>query len=219
MWRFLRSPRRVLASVLVAGSVCLLCMIVYAYWDRPRIEIKSLDETFMEFCLSTGFGRGVGDTYIYRIWTCPDQSNVHHLTCEELSARLNSTDFLQQYKNAATQRYGRLSELFAGPDGGRLAFRCKRSDHIARTPPPAPPDAKVGDFFAGLMVSGVFFQRFAVHRPTYEWSGWLQTHLPFLPDTVRLQKEADEFNQDAVDILDAQLRLVDPSREWQKYLP
>lgn len=216
MWRFLRSPRRVLASVLAAGCVCLLGMIIYAYWDRPRIEVESVDPSWVDLFLSVHVSV-TGETYVYRIWTSADQDNGHHLSCEELSARLNSSDFLQQYKKAAIQRYGRLSKLFAGPDSGRLAFRCKKSDHIARTPPPAPPDAKVGDYFAGVMVSGVLSKRFAVHRPTYQWSGWLQSRLPFLSESVGLQKEADEFNQDAVDVLDAQLRLVDPNREWKKY--
>jgi hypothetical protein len=216
MWRFLRSPRRVLATVLIACCVCLPCMIVYAYSDRPRIEIKSVDEGSVELFLSA-LAAETGETYVYRIWTCADQSNGHDLNCKELSARLNSTDFLRQYKEVAIQRYGRLSQLFAGAGSGRLAFRCEKSEHIARTVL-APPDAKV-DYFAGVMVWGILSKRFSVHRPTYEWSGWLQAHLPFLPDRVELQTEADEFNQDAVDVLDAQLRLVDPNREWKKYWP
>ncbi len=213
MWHFISSPRRVLACVLVAFCLSLCYMIPYAYWDRPRLEVVSVDQGMMDLCLSARV-TVQGESYIYQTWTCANRQDGRNRDCDELSAQLNSADFLQGYRKAATQRYGRLSELFQGSDGNRLAFRCKSPKYVSKSQAPT---ASL-QAFNGMVVCGIFSKRFSVSRATYQWSGWLQSYLPFIPDRVELQKGADRLNQDAIDVLDGQLRLLHPDLQWSVHL-
>jgi hypothetical protein len=120
MWRLLRSPRRVLASVLAAGVVCLCCMIPYAYWDRPRVEIESVDQSWMDLCLAARV-TAVGETYVYQTWICANRKDGPHRD-DKLSVHLNSAAFFQKYRKAAIERHDRLSDLFQTPDTQRLCF-------------------------------------------------------------------------------------------------
>jgi hypothetical protein len=209
MWQFLRSPRRVLACVLFAFCLCLCYMIPYAYWDRPRVEIESVGQDWMDLCLSARV-TVQGESYIYQTWTCANRKDGRNRDCDELSAKLNSDDFLQRYRNAAIRRSGRLSELFQSSDGNPLAFRCKSPKYVSQSQSPTVP---LQDF-NGMVVCGIFSRRFSVSRATYRWSGWLQSYLPFIPDKVELQKRADRLNQDAIAVLDGQLRLLHPDLQW-----
>lgn len=204
MWQFLRSPRRVLASLLAVGCLCLCGMIPYAYCDRPRVETASVEQGWMDLCLSARITVD-GETFIYRTWIGADRKGGQRGDCDKLSVQLNSADFLQTYREAVIERHDRLAELFQAADAERLAFRCKRTKYIT--------SKGVLEDFDGMVVCGVFSKRFSVHRPTYRWSGWLQARLPFMPDEVKLYKEADGLNRDASDVLEHQVRLVCPDLE------
>jgi hypothetical protein len=208
MWRFIRSPRRVLGTVLIALCLCVCCMIPYSYWDRPRIEVASVSQDWMDLCLSARVTYE-GETFVYRTWFCTKKRETANPNCDVLSAELNSADFLQRYRQAVVKHDGHLSALFQGSAGDRLAFRCKAPKYVMPPSHPAP----VEDF-DGMVVRGIFSKRFSVSRPTYQWSGWFQTRLPFMPDSAKLQKEADMLNHDAIDALDAQLRLLHPDFDW-----
>lgn len=214
MWRFIRSPRRLLGSVLLACGLCLCYMIPYAYWDRPRLEVVSVDEGMRDLCLSAQV-TVQDESFIYQTWTCVSRKDGQDPGCDVLSAKLNSADFLQRFREAAIQRHGRLSELFHSLGDNRLAFRCKSPKYLPRSQSLLSPL----DDFRGMIVCGVFSKRFSAHRPTYGWSDWLQERLPLMPDIGELRKRADELNQDATDTLDAQIRLVYPNLEWSNYWP
>jgi hypothetical protein len=207
MWRFLRSPRRVLGSLLAISlaisCLCLCAMIPYAYWDRPRIEIVSVNECMIKLSF---IARVVveGETFVYQNWRCASRTTARDQDCDKLSALLNSPDFLQTYRTEAVKRHGRLSDLFEGSDQ-RLAFRCEPAKYAVI-------DGLLQDF-DGMGVSGIYSKRFAVHQPAYPWSRWLQARLPFMPNKTKLCQEANELNQDAADVLDSQVRQVCPDAE------
>ena len=222
-----------MGSILAAGILCLCCMIPYAYWDRPRIEIETVDADWLKLCLSARV-TVTGETYIYQTWACTTRKGERSPNCGDLSARLSSAAFLQQYEKAAANRYGDLAELFAGPDVARLAFRCERVKYLSPAAGsalrPAPEEFNgvvvwgilskpAPEEFNGVVVGGILSKRFLVHRPKYQWSDWLQSHLPFMPDRARLQEEADELNKDAIVALDRQVRRECPDLEWERYWP
>lgn len=201
MWCFISSPRRVLASVLVAFCLCLCCMTLFAYWDGPRLDTASVDNDLMDlFVGDFDVSFGLGQTHINAKWDCPDKNGKQRYDAETLCDRLRAANFLKDFRAVAIARNSRLSELFNINDDGRLVCRCHRN-----RPPYSRRDI--------LFVRAIYSKRFCARSPAYEWSRWLQERLPFMPDRAAIEKEADKFNKDAVDALDAQVRLAFPHLE------
>ena len=174
-------------------------MAIYAYADRPRLEVVPLDEIWLNV-LSQPYRVTVsGDsTFIYGTWECRDKDGKARYDAEALCYRLRSPDFLESYAAAAVARHHKLSELFSGADG-RLACRHYRNE-----------EAFARDV---LYIRALLSRRFKVRSPTYSWSEWMQHRLPFMPDKMALVRIANERNRDATEVLDSQIRKAFPDLE------
>jgi hypothetical protein len=195
MLQFLRSPRRVLGSICGIGLLCLCYMVLYAYWNAPRLKCERVDESTIDFHLIRAKVSGLGS--IYSCWDCPDEPENQKIDCRQLLDQLNSPEFMRDYRHALTARYPSLSELFTGTTEDRLVFQCDRSKHSY------PKDD-------ALFLRGIYSCHYCVPTPAYAWCCWLQEHLPFMPDRAKLAQDADERNRDAIDILSIQVRRAFP---------
>ena len=98
MWCFISSPRRVLASVLVAFCLCLCCMTLFAYWDGPRLDTASVDNDLMDlFVGDFDVSFGLGQTHINAKWDCPDKNGKQRYDAETLCDRLRAANFLKDF--------------------------------------------------------------------------------------------------------------------------
>ena len=201
IWRFLCSPRRVFGAISALAFLIAVGMAIYAYTDRPRLEVVPLDETLLNVLSQPYSVTITGDsTFIYGTWECRDKDGKARYDAEALCSRLRSPDFLESYAAAAIAHHHRLSELFSGTDGGLVCRHYRNEEAYSRNV---------------LCIRAMFSRRFAVRSPTYSWSKWMQHRLPFMPDRTALIRIANERNRQATDVLDSQIRKAFPDLESQ----
>jgi hypothetical protein len=186
--RSLSSPR-ILLSFLFA--VILFLSVTWAYVERPRLDV--------------GFG-GISDTI-----SIP-QSDFNNITVrsgqfrDELENRLTSAEFMTAL---------RAKDILQPPlfrEGPPVLV------HRITTPPGLDANPLVGEltrtvldayqgralvFIVGeseradIYVMFLFPRSYRVYRPANSWIRWLQEKLPGMPDTMRLEEEAEAANKAA----------------------
>lgn len=188
--RSLSNPR-ILLSFLFA--VILFLSVTWAYVERPRLEV--------------GFG-GVGDTI-----SVP-QSDFNNIKVrsvqfrDDLETRLTSAEFMTALRAKDIQHPPFFRE------GPPVVF------HRITTPPGLDVNPLAGEltrtvldayqgqalvFIVGesersdIYVMFLCPRSYRVHRPANSWILWLQERLPGMPDTTRLEKEAEAANKAAKD--------------------